>query len=133
MRTATVLVVDDLEDVRALLGEVLGFYGYAVLTAASVPEAEAIRQRLGWGGLDLIITDLRLTLWPDAREGYDLIKRWHAATPRLPFILMGGDLRHDAIPALPVRGVWYLTKPFETAALLTTIHQALQLDTMPSR
>jgi DNA-binding NtrC family response regulator len=98
-----------------------------------VPEAEAIRQRLGWGGLDLVITDLRLTLRPDAREGYDLIQRWHAATPQLPFILMGGDLRHDAMPALPVRGVWCLTKPFETAALLTTIHQALQLDTMRSR
>jgi hypothetical protein len=50
MRTARVLVVDDLEGMRALLGEVLGFYGYEVLTAASVPEAEAIRQRPGWGG-----------------------------------------------------------------------------------
>ena len=126
MRTATVLVVDDLEAVRALLGEVLGFYGYEVLTAASVPEAEAVRQRLGWGGLDLVITDLRLTLLPDAREGYELIQRWHAATPQLPFILMGGDLRRDAMPALPVRGVWCLAKPFETAALLTTIHEALR-------
>jgi DNA-binding NtrC family response regulator len=134
MRTATtVLVVDDLEDVRALLGEVLGFYGYAVLTAASVPEAEAIRQRLGWGGLDLVITDLRLTHLPHAREGYDLIERWHAVTPRLPFILIGGDLRRDAMRPLPSRGVWCLSKPFETAALLTTIHQALQLDTICSR
>jgi DNA-binding NtrC family response regulator len=126
MRTATVLVVDDLEDVRALLGEVLGFYGYAVLTAASVPEAEAIRQRLGLEGLDLVITDLRLTHLPHAREGYDLIERWHAATPQLPFILMGGDLRRDAMGPLPSRGVWCLSKPFETAALLTTIHQALR-------
>jgi CheY-like chemotaxis protein len=132
MRTATVLVVDDLEDVRAVLGEVLIFYGYEVLTAASVPEAEAIRQCLGWGGLDLVITDLRLTLRPDAREGYELIQRWHAATPQLPFILMGGDLHQDDMPALPVMGVSCLTKPFETAALLTTIHQALRLDGMRS-
>jgi DNA-binding NtrC family response regulator len=126
MRTATVLVVDDLEDVRALLGEVLGFYGYAVLTAASVPEAEAIRQRLGLEGMDLVIADLRLTYLPHAREGYDLIKRWHAATPQLPFILMGGDLRRDAMAALPSRGVWCLSKPFETAALLSAIHEALR-------
>jgi hypothetical protein len=50
MRTATVLVVDDLEDLRAMLRDILGFYGYGVVTAASVLEAEAVRQRLGWGG-----------------------------------------------------------------------------------
>jgi hypothetical protein len=48
-RTARVLVVDDLEGMRALLGEVLGLYGYEALTAAGVPEAEAIRQRIGGG------------------------------------------------------------------------------------
>ena len=124
MRTAKVLGVDDLEDMRALLGEVLGCYGYEVLTAASVPEAKAIRQRVGRGGLDLVITDLRLTHLPHAREGYDLIQRWHAVTPQLPFILMGGDLCRDDVRALPIRGVWYLTKPFETTALLTTIQEA---------
>jgi DNA-binding NtrC family response regulator len=126
MQTARVLVVDDLEGMRALLEEVLGFYGYEVLTAASVPEAEAIRQRLGWEGVDLVITDLRLTHLPRAREGCELIQRWHAVTPRLPFILMGGDLRRDDVWALPSRGVWCLPKPFETAALLATIQEALR-------
>lgn len=126
MRTTRVLVVDDLEGVRALLGEVLGFYGYEVLTAASVPEAEAIRQHVGRAGLDLVITDLRLTHLPHAREGCELIQRWQAATPRLPFILMGGDLRCDVVRTLPSRGVWCLTKPFETAVLLTTIQEALR-------
>lgn len=126
MQTARLLVVDDLECMRALLGEVLSFYGYEVLTAASVPEAEAIRQHVGRVGLDLVITDLRLTHLPHAREGYDLIQRWHDATPWLPFILMGGDLRREDVRALPSRGVWCLHKPFETAALLTTIHEALR-------
>ena len=125
MVTATVLVVDDLEGVRVLLGEVLGFYGYAVLSAASVPEAEAIRRRAGRGGLDLVITDLRLTHRPHAREGYDLIRRWQAVTPQLPCILVGGDLRPEDLPDLPRRGVWCLPKPFATAALLTTVAAAL--------
>jgi len=56
--------VEDAKDLRELLGEVLGFYGYVVLTAASVPEAEAIRQCLGLGGLELVITDLRLSCFP---------------------------------------------------------------------
>src|SRR5688500_2625031 len=101
MGTARVLVVDDLDDVQVLLGEVLGFYGYAVLTAATVADAEAIRRRVGLAGLALVITDLRLTHRPQAREGYDLIRRWQAVTPQLPCILMGGDLRREALPALP--------------------------------
>jgi DNA-binding NtrC family response regulator len=82
MGTATVLVVDDLEGVRALLAEVLRGRGYAVLTAAGVPEADAIRRRLG-RGLDVVITDLRLTHRPQARKGCDLIRRWQALTPQL--------------------------------------------------
>jgi DNA-binding NtrC family response regulator len=127
MQTATVLVIDDLADVRALLAEVLGFYGYAVVTAASVPEAEAVRQHLGWEGLDLVITDLRLTLRADAREGADLIQRWQALRPQLPCIVMGGDLRReDVLTTLSLRGVWSLTKPFTMAAFLATIQAALR-------
>jgi DNA-binding NtrC family response regulator len=126
MRTATVLVVDDLEEMRALLGDILGFYGYVVVTAASVLDAEAIRQRLGWEGLDLVLTDLRLTLRPDARQGADLIQRWQALRPQLPCIVMGGDLRREDVRALSRRGVWCLTKPFAMAALLATIHAALR-------
>jgi len=125
MLTATVLVVDDLEGTRAMLGEVLSFYGYDVLTAASAPEAEAIRQRLGRGNLDLVITDLRLTQLPYAREGYALMQRWHAATPHLPFILISGDLRLNDVCDLAMTGVWCLPKPFATATLLTTIQEAL--------
>ena len=125
MRPTTVLVVEDLEGIRELLGEVLGFYGYDVLMAASVPEAEAIRQRMGLGGLDLVLTDLRLTGLPQAREGAELIQRWHAVIPALPFILVGGDLRSHDLRDLPGAGVWCLAKPFEATALLTAVHEAL--------
>lgn len=124
MRTATVLVVDDLESIRALLSEVLGGCGYAVLMAAGVPEADALRHHLGQG-LDLVIIDLRLTHRPHAREGYDLIRRWQASTPQLPCILIGGDLRPQDLPDLPRPGVWCLAKPFGTAALLATVANAL--------
>ena len=125
MRTATVLVVDDLEDLRAMLRDILGFYGYGVVTAASVLEAEAVRQRLGWGGLDLAMTDLRLTLLPHAREGAELIQRWQAVRPQLPCIVMGGDLHREDVLALSLRGVWCPTTPFAMAALLATIQAAL--------
>jgi CheY-like chemotaxis protein len=78
MPPTTVVVVEGTNTLRKLLGELLDLYGYAVLTAASVPEAEAIRQGMGLGGLDLVITDLRLTCVPQAWE-----RRWARAV--LPF------------------------------------------------
>ena len=125
MRPTTVFVVEDVKVLRELLREVLGLEGYAVLTAASVPEAEAIHQRAGLGGLALVITDLRLTCGPDAWEGYALIQRWHAVRPALPFILISGDLRLHDLRDLPAEVVRRLAKPFETAALLTTVREAI--------
>jgi DNA-binding NtrC family response regulator len=125
MLVATVLVVDDIDSIREWLGAVLGLYGYAVLTAANVPEADAIRQRVGRASLDLVITDLRLTHVPHAREGADLIQRWHADTPQLPFILISGDVRLQEVGGLPRRVVQYLAKPFEVTALLSAVHGAL--------
>jgi DNA-binding NtrC family response regulator len=77
------------------------------------------------GGLDLVITDLRLTHLPHTREGYELIQRWHAVTPQLPFILIGGDLRFHDMRDLPGEVVWCLAKPFETAVLLTAVQDAI--------
>jgi hypothetical protein len=70
MPPTTVFVVEDAKPLRELLRELLGLDGDAVLTAASVPEAEAIRQGMGLAGLDLVMTDLRLTRIPQAWERY---------------------------------------------------------------
>jgi hypothetical protein len=47
--------------------------GYEVLTAATEAEAEAVRQRVGLEGLALVMTNMRLTRTPQAREGYALL------------------------------------------------------------
>ena len=57
----TILVVDDEEPVRETLVELLSIYGYRVIAAASVGEAEEIKQRLGAEGIHLVITDIHLT------------------------------------------------------------------------
>jgi DNA-binding NtrC family response regulator len=125
MPPATVLVIEDLEDVRDVVLEVLRPEGYRILTASSVQEAEAVRERLGLSGLDLVITNLRLTRRPPAREGADLIRQWHAVEPGLPFILMSGNLPPDDVADLPSEVVWYLAKPFATEVFLATIREAL--------
>jgi DNA-binding NtrC family response regulator len=125
MSPATVLVIEDLEDVRTVLAELLRFEPYQLLTASSVEEAEAVCERLGPGALDLVVTNVRLTHLPDAREGVDLILRWHAVEPHLPFILMSGDLRPQDIADLPSEVVWYIAKPFSTEVFLAIIREAI--------
>jgi DNA-binding NtrC family response regulator len=69
MRPTTVLLIEDLETLREAVAELLGLEGYQVLTASNVAEAEAVRERLGFRGLGVVITNLRLTRNPNAREG----------------------------------------------------------------
>ncbi len=116
----------DLETLREAVAELLHLEGYRVLTASNVAEAEAMRERLGFRALDLVITNLRLTRDPNAREGADLIQRWHAVEPRLPFILISADLPPHDTADLLLQNVWYLAKPFATEVLLKTIHEALR-------
>jgi CheY-like chemotaxis protein len=96
MGSMTVLVVEDLERMRAMMAELLALEGYRVLTASSLPETEAVRAQLGLAALGLVVTNLRLTRAPEAHEGIDLIRRWHAVDPTLPFLLIKGDPPHLA-------------------------------------
>jgi DNA-binding NtrC family response regulator len=125
MPLTTVLVIDDLEGIRDSLAEVLRLHGYQVLTAGSVPEAEAVREHRGLGGLDVVITNLRLTRRAHAREGADLIQRWHTLAPRLPFILISADVRPDELADLPAGVVRCVAKPFTIAEVLATVQAAL--------
>jgi len=126
MRPMTVLVVEDLEEVRAVVAELLALDGYQVLTARSLADAEAVRAGLGLAALGLVITNLRLTRTPEAHEGIDLIRRWHAADPALPCILMSGNLNAPELADLPVTAVWYLSKPFAMETFRDIVREAIQ-------
>jgi DNA-binding NarL/FixJ family response regulator len=123
----TVLIVEDNAGVRETLVEILHSQGYLVRTAATAEEAEAALQQLGAEGVQLVITDIQLTPDARAREGYALYQRWTALHPRLPFLLMSGDPRHQDLPAVRAGAVRWLTKPFSPAVLLDTIRAALVL------
>jgi DNA-binding NtrC family response regulator len=73
MLAATALIIEDLEDVSDVLAVVLSLEGYQVMTAMSVPAAEAVRDRVGSTALGVVITNLRLTRLPHSGEGANLI------------------------------------------------------------
>ena len=122
---ATVLIVDDEEAVRETLSEALSFHGYQILTAATVQEAEDIKQRLGVGAIQVVVADIHLTPGPQARAGYALAQRWRALHPQLPFILMSGDSSNQDLPDIRSGAVRFLVKPFRIALFLDAVRDAL--------
>ncbi|MFB1028270.1 MAG: sigma 54-interacting transcriptional regulator, partial [Thauera sp.] len=118
---ARLLVVDDDVDLLRLLSMRLQASGYHVTTADGVATS---RSHLGVERFDLVLSDVRL---PDG-DGLALFEDIRRQHPALPVILLTA---HGSIPdaveatALGVAG--YLTKPFDSQALLRGIRQALQL------
>lgn len=110
-----VLLVEDTEEIRTDIREMLRGLGHNVVEAASVDEAAEL---VDLPGLDLILSDIGL---PGATNGVDfvqgLIDRDHPARVALMTSLPPGDALRSRAGAVPV-----LTKPFgvaELAAFLT--------------
>lgn len=118
---AHLLLVDDDTDLLRLLSMRLRASGYRISTAES---AEAALTCLAVERFGLVVSDVRL---PD-RDGLVLFEDIRRAHPALPVILLTA---HGTIPdavEATSRGVFgYLTKPFDSKALLDKIAQALQI------
>ena len=126
---STILIIEDHDSIRELLHEVLGTYGYSVITAATVQEAEEIRQRLSPEVIGLVLSDINLSRTPDGQEGYDLFQRWTAAHPALPFVLMSAAVSSLALPAVRTGSVRFLAKPFDLDELLGILQVLLREET----
>ncbi|MBX3682275.1 MAG: sigma 54-interacting transcriptional regulator [Thauera sp.] len=117
---ARLLVVDDDTDLLRLLAMRLQATGYDVATADSVTAA---RSRLGMERFDLVVSDVRL---PDG-DGLALFEDIRRQHPALPVILLTAHgTIPDAVEATALGVAGYLTKPFDSQALLQGIRQALQ-------
>lgn len=119
--SAHVLVVDDDPDLLRLLSLRLRATGYRV---TAVDSAESALSRVAAERPDLVLSDVRLP----GRDGLALFDALRERHPSLPVILLTA---HGTIPdavAATARGVFgYLTKPFDSQALLEKIRLALSL------
>ncbi len=119
MSAATILLIEDDARIAGELRRVLESEGWKVLLAET---GEAGLAQAAKGGCDLVITDFRL---PGA-SGMDVLKRLHAAQPRLPVILMTAHgTTETAIEATKLGAYDYLLKPFEIPELLSLAQKAL--------
>lgn len=119
MTAATILLVEDDDRIAGELRQVLEAEGWQVRLAAS---AEAGLAQAAEDKCDLVLTDFRL---PGA-NGMELLKRLHAAQPRLPVILMTAHgTAETAIEATKLGAYDYLLKPFDMPDLLAAVERGL--------
>jgi two-component system cell cycle sensor histidine kinase/response regulator CckA len=115
----TILLVEDEEEVRAVLHQILVGRGYRVLQAGSGEEALVI-SRLHRGAVHLLLTDVTM---PEMK-GPELAQRLRAERPQTPVVFMSGyndELLSDGGPESPL----CLQKPFSPKTLGETVRTIL--------
>jgi DNA-binding NtrC family response regulator len=116
---AVILVVEDDAAMRELLVEELTDAGFGVEAA---PGGRAGVERVRQGGIDVVVTDLRM---PDL-DGFDLLRDLRATSlpPHIIMITAFGAI-DTAIKAVKLGAYDYITKPFEVEALVLAVEKAL--------
>jgi DNA-binding NtrC family response regulator len=116
---ALVLVVEDDAAMRELLEEELTDAGFQVEAAAG---GRAGVERVRQGGVDVVVTDLRM---PDL-DGFDLLRDLRATSqpPHIIMITAFGAI-DTAIKAVKLGAYDYITKPFEVETLVLAVEKAL--------
>jgi len=115
-----VLVVEDDDVVRQLLGEVLGEAGY---TTVLVPTGEAALAELDRQSFDAVLLDLNLP----GIQGMDVLRVGPTLQTDTPFIVMTAFGSVDtAVEAMKQGAFDYVSKPFRTDELLLTLQRAVE-------
>ena len=110
----TILVVEDDEGVRTLLGTLLRLNGYAVLSCRDGEEALELMQVRG-GDIRLLVTDINLGLDMD---GLELAAGLRAIHPLLKVLYISGSDESDQVRQEEAMGtVGFLLKPFTSRRL----------------
>ena len=110
--SATLLIIDDDQVVRASLAAYLEDSGFNVLQASNGLQGLEVFER---DHPDLVICDLRM---PQV-DGLELIRRINALQVETPVIVVSGaGVMTDAVEALRLGAADYLIKPLEDLAVL---------------
>jgi two-component system response regulator HydG len=117
---ATLLVADDDAAVRLSLERTLTREGYDVVLA---PDGQAALDRLRQGGIDLLLSDLRMP----GLTGLELLKLAKEVAPDVDVILLTAfGTVEEAVRAMKDGAIDFLTKPLQRAQLLRVVRQALE-------
>lgn len=125
----TVLVVEDYDDLRVMIEEILGRAGYRVLAVGDGPSALRAAEDSG-GTIDLLLTDITL---PEM-SGTELARALKPNHPQMRLLFMSGypdphlSTGRPAQPAIP-----FIQKPFMAPELLQRMREVLEAPPEPTR
>jgi DNA-binding NtrC family response regulator len=121
MSNARILVVDDENDIRETVREILSEEGYAVEMAGNAAEARAACAR---EAPDLVLLDI----WMPDTDGISLLREWQKGQSLVaPVVMMSGHgTVETAVEATRLGAVDYVEKPLSLAKLLRTVQRALE-------
>ena len=116
------LIIDDAEEVRAIVVETLNQYGFTTLAASNGLEGveTALREVP-----DLIICDVRMP----QLDGYQTLTRLRETpeTATIPFIFLTGEMeKHNVRRGMVLGADDYLTKPFTPLELVEAVTTRLE-------
>ena len=115
-----ILTIDDEENIRNGLADNFELEGYDVKQAPSGEEGLKLIEE---GGIDLVITDLRM----DGISGSEVVQRVTSEHPGIPIIVLTGHGSiDDATAALKAGAFDFLTKPLDLDHLNKIVKNALQ-------
>jgi len=118
MMDNSILLVDDEEGIRTVLGIVLSDSGYNVTPAASGEEALGILRQ---GGPQIILTDIKMP----GMDGLELLRRIKEEKPESEVIMLTGHGDLDlAIRSLQYDAADFITKPINEDALAVALKRA---------
>jgi two-component system, cell cycle sensor histidine kinase and response regulator CckA len=119
--TETVLVVEDQEEVRQLVREVLVRHGYRVRTCASARETLRFLASNDMK-VDLLLTDIVMP----QMDGRHLAYLCQSQYPGLKVLYMSGYTTHSvATEGISERGLAFIQKPFTAKDILAKVRQVL--------
>jgi two-component system cell cycle sensor histidine kinase/response regulator CckA len=112
---STILVVDDEQPIRTLVGRVLERKGHHVITCQNAAEALAVEEHVHLMVVDLVLPEL---------NGRDLTDKLRQRLPGLPVVLMSGFLEsQDLMPGPPSL---FLQKPMMPSAVVEAVEKLLK-------
>jgi sigma-B regulation protein RsbU (phosphoserine phosphatase) len=120
---ASLLLVDDDDITRDLLGRYLESNGFAVQRASDGKEALA---RIDRGGHDLVLLDIVM----EGMSGLEIlsaVRLRHSATDLPVIMATSKDLSQDVVEALKLGANDYITKPFDFPVVLARVRTQLSL------
>ncbi|MBD9355361.1 sigma-54-dependent transcriptional regulator [Methylomonas albis] len=120
-----IMVVDDEQDIRQLVSEILEDEGYDVAMAENATEAKALKNQRQ---PNLILLDI----WMPDSDGITLLREWVSEDDALcPVIMMSGHASvESAVEATRLGAYDFLEKPLSLAKLLLIVERALETSSL---